>query len=44
MVRSILKIPSSKRVELIITLGYPAKEHREKRRKPLSEIVSNNKY
>jgi nitroreductase len=44
MVRSILKIPSSKRVELIVTLGYPAKEQREKRRKPLSEIVSNNKY
>ena len=43
-VRSILKIPSLKRVELIITLGYPVKEHREKRRKPLSEIVSHNKY
>jgi nitroreductase len=43
-VKKILGIPSSKRVELIITLGYPAKELREKRRKPLDEIVSYNKY
>jgi nitroreductase len=43
-VKKILGIPSGKRVELIITLGYPAKETREKRRKPLSEIVSYNKY
>jgi nitroreductase len=43
-VKNILGIPASKRVELIITLGYPAKELREKRRKPLKEIVSYNKY
>jgi nitroreductase len=43
-IKKILKIPSHKRVELIITLGFPAKEQREKRRKPLSEIVSYNKY
>jgi nitroreductase len=43
-VKKILGIPVSKRVELIITLGYPAKELREKRRKPLAEIVSYNKY
>jgi len=43
-VKKILGIPVSKRVELIITLGYPAKELREKRRKPISEIVSYNKY
>ena len=43
-VKKILGIPTSKRVELIITLGYPAKELREKRRKLLSEIVSYNKY
>jgi nitroreductase len=43
-VKKILKIPSGKRVELIITLGYPAKELREKRRKPLTETVSYNKY
>jgi nitroreductase len=43
-VKNILGIPASKRVELIITLGYPAKELREKRRKPLKEVVSYNKY
>jgi nitroreductase len=43
-VKKILGIPSSKRVELIITIGYPVKELREKRRKPLSETVSYNKY
>ncbi|MEE4197265.1 MAG: nitroreductase family protein [Bacteroidales bacterium] len=43
-VRKLLKIPASKRVPLIITLGYPAKEKREKRRKPLEEIIRYNKY
>jgi nitroreductase len=43
-VKKILGIPASKRVELIITLGYPVKELREKRRKQLSEVVSYNKY
>jgi nitroreductase len=43
-VKDILSIPSSKRVELIITLGYPAKGLREKQRKPFSETVSYNKY
>jgi nitroreductase len=43
-VRKILKIPSGKRVELIITIGYPTRELRDKKRKPLSEIVSYNKY
>jgi len=44
MVRKILHIPSSKKVELIITIGYPAKETREKRRKPPEEIISYNRY
>ena len=43
-VRSILGIPRNKRVELLITIGYPAKETREKRRKPASEVIGNNKY
>jgi len=43
-VKKLLGIPSSKRVELIITIGYTTKETREKRRKPLSETVSYNKY
>jgi nitroreductase len=43
-VRKILSIPSSKRVELLITIGYPAKDVREKKRKPLAEVVSYNSY
>jgi nitroreductase len=44
MVRKILHIPASKRVELIITIGYAAKEIREKRRKLPEEVSSYNKY
>lgn len=44
MVRKILKIPAAKRVELLITIGYPAKETREKKRKPSSEVISRNSY
>lgn len=43
-VKKLLNIPKSKRVPLIITLGYPAKETREKRRKDLNQIVSYNSY
>ena len=43
-VKKLLDIPKSKRVPLIITLGYPAKETREKRRKDLNQIVSYNSY
>ncbi|HBC80222.1 MAG TPA: NAD(P)H nitroreductase [Bacteroidales bacterium] len=43
-VRTILGIPSSKRVELLITLGYPIGEYREKKRKPPEVTVSFNKY
>jgi nitroreductase len=39
-----LGIPASKRVELIITLGYPLGSKREKRRKPPEITVSYNKY
>jgi nitroreductase len=42
--RKLLGIPRSKRVELIITLGYSLSEQREKRRKPAGETVSYNKY
>jgi nitroreductase len=44
MLRKILSIPKSKRVELIITLGYSLSEQREKRRKPADVTVSYNKY
>ena len=42
--RKILGIPRSKRVELIITMGYSLSEQREKRRKPSEVTVSYNKY
>lgn len=42
--KKLLNIPKSKRVPLIITVGYPAKETREKRRKDISDIVSYNRY
>lgn len=43
-IRKLLSIPRSKRVELIISLGYSLSEQREKRRKPMEETVSYNKY
>ena len=43
-IKKLLKIPKSKRVELIITLGYSLSEQREKKRKPSEEIVSYNRY
>jgi nitroreductase len=44
LVKKLLSIPRSKRVELILTLGYSLSEKREKRRKPAEETVSYNKY
>lgn len=43
-VKRILGIPASKRVELIITLGYSLNGYREKKRKPKEDTVSFNKY
>ena len=43
-IRKLLKIPSNKRPLLIITLGYPAKPTREKKRKDFNEIVRYNSY
>jgi nitroreductase len=43
-IRSILSIPPSKRVELIITMGYSLSEYRQKKRKPKEITVSYNKY
>jgi nitroreductase len=39
-----LGIPASKRVELIITLGYSISSQREKKRKPPELTVSYNRY
>jgi nitroreductase len=43
-IRKILDIPRSKRVELIITIGYSLSEMRVKKRKPAAETISYNKY
>lgn len=43
-VKEILSIPRSRRVELIVSLGYSESNQREKRRKPPEETVSYNKY
>jgi nitroreductase len=44
MLKKLLGIPGSKRVELIITLGYSLSDQRQKKRKPSEETVSFNKY
>ncbi len=44
-VKNMLNIPQSKRVELIITMGYPASsENRTKQRKEIDQIRTYNKY
>ena len=43
-IKQILGIPFRKRVLLDIVLGYSTKEKREKKRKPISDIISYNKY
>ena len=44
-VRKLLSIPKSKRIILIITLGYASNDEiREKKRKTIDEVVSFNKY
>lgn len=43
-VRKTLGIPKSKRPVLVIIMGYSSQTLREKKRKPLRDIVSWNKY
>ncbi len=43
-VKKLLGVPASKRVQLIITIGYPALKTRPKIRKPIEKIVSYNGY
>lgn len=43
-VKKLLNIPTGKRPQLIITLGYPDSEIREKIRKDKTKIVSYNSY
>jgi nitroreductase len=43
-VKNLLHIPDSRRIALLITLGYPADKQREKKRKTFDEVVRWNKY
>lgn len=43
-IKKLLKIPLNKRAELVITLGYPSKPHRNKSRKSFDDVVSYNSY
>ncbi len=43
-VRKVLDIPKNKRVMLVILIGYSAQPLREKKRKPLDEILTWEKY
>jgi nitroreductase len=44
-IKQLLNIPRSKRLELIITVGYPSTDEiRTKKRKELNEILSFNSY
>ena len=43
-IRKILQIPSTKRVPLLVTLGYTEDEQRVKSRKKIESIYSFNKY
>ena len=42
--RKILEIPRSKRVLMVISLGYATDTHRQHQRKPLDEMSSKEKY
>lgn len=43
-VKDLLNIPKGKRVVLDIVVGYPAQALRDKKRKPVEEVVSYNTY
>jgi nitroreductase len=43
-IKSLLQIPLSLRIPFLILLGYSTAPHRDKIRKPLSDIVSHNGY
>ncbi len=43
-IKKVLNIPSNRRAELVIALGYPAKASRIKSRKSIDDVVSYNSY
>lgn len=42
--KKLLKVPANRRLELVITLGYPSKNKRAKSRLPFNDVVSYNRY
>jgi nitroreductase len=43
-IKELLGIPKSRRVELVISVGYSDSQHRIKSRKPAGEIITFNRY
>ena len=43
-IKKLLDIPSSKRIPILITLGYSDARLREKTRKPIDKMYKQNKY
>lgn len=43
-IKKLLHIPNRKHLALLISMGYPADEHREKIRKPFEEVIKFNRY
>ena len=43
-IRKVLGIPSSRKVELVITVGYTDNRLREKSRKPPGDVITYNRY
>ncbi|MFN3966828.1 MAG: nitroreductase family protein, partial [Endomicrobiia bacterium] len=41
--KKVLSIPENKKIDVIVAVGYPAKEYSKRVRKSLKEIVSFNK-
>ena len=43
-VKELLQIPTKWKVVALITFGYPAEQPKPKKRKPITELVSFNKF
>lgn len=43
-IKKILEVPKSKRVLLVLTVGYSAQPTRDKKRKKISDVISYEKY
>ncbi len=44
VIKKVLGIPSSKKVELVISVGYTDNRQRDKTRKPPEEVITFNRY